>query len=611
MQWVSAVDAGETSMDGVSSSSSSSSSRSSSSSAQQQQAGQLQGALRGSSLSHLTAQDWVSLLHTLLPKPRQKGSSTPAAVTREHQEAADRCRMADLLWRCLQENCPASEAAVRQLLEASCSWQLLGEDMSSVFLQRGLASFKEAHWVQGRPAAPAGTAHQADATAAAAQQQLNGPPAAAAAVHSWDGVGKARCRNGREAAAAAAAAAGAAEAEEAAAWERAQQVIQAAPHSCIHNSLCALELGDQLCVPVLTLQMHRARHSSSMPPTAVVNLMRHLKIMQYATNQQQQQQQQQQQGMPQPCHDPALLWQLSLLKVCEVYPEPDILADVEPASYIRRAMEDCITVQDLPDARVQMLAEALAGAKHVPVGGVAAGSAMAALAAGELGWQKRKLGSMLADSAVQRLRPQLLQWVVQQQGLWEEGVHADDPHMCDAPFVVGPEDAPQQLAQSEQLQQASLSRCCPLTVGLQQRTAAAAAAAAELTGGVGSVGTAGELAACADTAMVLLQLQPPLHTTLLSSWISDNLRAGSSSSSSSSSGGDASLRAARIGRARAVLSAVAAAAELPAGAQHMTKKALQKAVGVGDADVLALLLLWSSRCEAWDADETEDAEMGE
>jgi hypothetical protein len=111
--------------------------------------------------------------------------------------------------------------------------------------------------------------------------------------------------------------------------------------------------------------------------------------------------------------------------VFEAFPENSVTADLKPAVDIRRSVQDSIRVQDLPDARVQKLVKTLAAAKHVPISGSAAAltgaAAMkAAFGAEDLVLQKRKLGSKVAAAAVYKLRPQLLQWVMQQRGLWEE-----------------------------------------------------------------------------------------------------------------------------------------------------------------------------------------------
>jgi hypothetical protein len=85
------------------------------------------------------------------------------------------------------------------------------------------------------------------------------------------------------------------------------------------------------------------------------------------------------------------------------------------------------------------------------------------------------------------------------------------------------------LTQTEQLQQSSLTCCWPLTVGLKSTTAVVAgdsstgAATAAEAGVAGRVGS--ELAAAAETALVLLQLQPTLHNLLSTSVLTCDLAA--------------------------------------------------------------------------------------
>jgi hypothetical protein len=124
---------------------------------QQQQPSQLPGHqqqqqqqhLPGLHLSCLAPDDWLSLLHAVLPASRPYGSSndivdrTHAEALQNLREATARCSMADQLWRCLQENFPASEVAVRQLLKRSCSWQVLGAGLSAAVLCRRVGGFEE------------------------------------------------------------------------------------------------------------------------------------------------------------------------------------------------------------------------------------------------------------------------------------------------------------------------------------------------------------------------------------------------------------------------------------------------------------------------------------
>jgi hypothetical protein len=789
LQWFSAAadaaDHEDTAMEDVSNSASSGDS----SAMQQQQQ------LPGLHLSRLAAQDWLSILHAVLPQPvaavSQPGvqiTMTPAAALQAHQEETKRCSMADLLWCCLQDNFPASEAAVRQLLQASCSWQLLGEGTSSdFFLQRGVKKIAEADWVMGRQAAQ--TAARQTQAATAAQQRMSaiaeatmrhfrqddadaradediasleamlqgiqdegdatppdtvlhaikalaqhvhaerllwlqqrgllygqstqelllhglldqagrataheqhrlamqyvkqlqnfitgstgscqaglaaaGPAAAAAAsplvkdprpdlanrVASlvFHGRVAAACKSGSikqlqqleqlqnlvslltrpeglfppfetlqafcllpaspavagakggstaaataaglraagPAAAAAAAAGHDGQAWAATAAAAAASSTAAANRSAnnIHNRVYALQLADQLGVPVL----------ASDPKTPAES------VQQDVLRQAAMQASCQQQGNLQAGNGPAPLWQLALFKMFELYPDSSICitAGVMPAlsavSSITSAVQECIQFQDLPDARVQMLTTALAGTKHAAVGGYRDATSPATRTE-VLTYQRRMLGGLIAESAVEQLRPGLLQWVVQQQGLGEFNVSAEEAHRCNIPFMVDPGPVLRPITQSEQLQQASMFTCCPLAVGLQKTaTAAGVCSAADAAAGIScKEGPEGELAAVVKTAMQLLQLQPTLQPTILSSWISDHLSAGRTSSSSSS----ASTGAARIARATAVLAAVAAAVELPAGAQ-----AMQKVFVAGDADLLTQVVLWSSRLEAWDAEE--------
>jgi hypothetical protein len=48
-------------------------------------------------------------------------------------------------------------------------------------------------------------------------------------------------------------------------------------------------------------------------------------------------------------------------------------------------------------------------------------------------------------------------------------------------------------------------------------------------------------------------------------------------------------------RAKAVLAAVAAAVEVPAGAKLMTKEAFRKMVATCDVDLLAVCMCWANR----------------
>jgi hypothetical protein len=115
--------------------------------------------LPGLHLSRLTPYDWLSVLHAVLPASRPYGidvvDRTHAKALQNLQEATARCSMADQLWRCLQDAFPASELAIRQLLEGSCSWQVLGAGFSGAVLCRrvegalAIEAELEADWVCG------------------------------------------------------------------------------------------------------------------------------------------------------------------------------------------------------------------------------------------------------------------------------------------------------------------------------------------------------------------------------------------------------------------------------------------------------------------------------
>jgi hypothetical protein len=772
----------------------------SSSSLQEEDQQELRATLQGLNLSCIEAEHWIQVLHAVLPQPAPPGlqqvplqpslgrSSNAATVQRKLQQVADRCSMAELLWSCLQERFPASEAAVRQLLQESCSWRLLVAGTRDILLQHTVKEITEDEWVSrgqsempqsseagscAAAAAPVGqrfaghgtgqlglphagaalagpaagllnladlnaalasgaedvqeagfealmaalgdfwvghvptrdaaldaivaladhlhaerllwlqqhgllygrsahemlqhvllaqagraavfeqhgvaalyvhkaltlykaatsSAHVRSATAGAgpaALQLVKDPrPSAANKVASlvFHSRVAAACRTGSlealqqleqlqnlislmtradgvfmpfvalhvfcpvPASAAAAVTDGtAAAAESEAAGMELETGMAAAsaaanPYACANdNAAYALQLAEQLGVSGLASSMRYADN-----PLAQ-NAFKH------AARQQQQ-----------PEHSahcgPAPLWQLSLLKVFDVYPDSSsyVMADLSPAlsseADFTSAVLDAIRVQDLPNARVQALAKALAGTKHVAVGGHTTVSTPANSAA-FLAHRKRMTGSLIAEFAVQRLQPQLLQWVVQQRSLFEVSLSAEDAERFGIPVIAGSAGVTRPATQSEELQRTSLAACCPLTVGLQQLAAADANAPAAAAGEVCTDAKAKrELAAVAEAAMVLLQLQPTLQPTLLSSWIGDHLHAGSSSD------GGMNTSAARIARATAVLAAVAAATEVPAGAQQMTLKALQKVFVAGDVDLMAQMLLWASRLKAWEADE--------
>jgi hypothetical protein len=150
----------------------------------------------------------------------------------------------------------------------------------------------------------------------------------------------------------------------------------------------------------------------------------------------------------------------------------------------------------------------------------------------------------------------------------------------------------------QQLQKQTLSEvCCPLTAGSKEAATAAAAAAAAGLGScvVTSAWPGGSVLndakQAAETAMLVLQLEPCYSSSLLSDWIAKHFEPCSGLSSSSK-------HTRRIARAKAVLAAVAAAAQVPAGAQQLRRRALKKVLDAADVDLLAMLLMWALRSDA-------------
>ncbi|WIA11044.1 hypothetical protein OEZ85_011197 [Tetradesmus obliquus] len=84
----------------------------------------------------------------------------------------------------------------------------------------------------------------------------------------------------------------------------------------------------------------------------------------------------------------------------------------------------------------------------------------------------------------------------------------------------------------------------------------------------------------AETALLLLNVSPN-DEGLLSDWLQRGLQPGSSAAFSA--------------RAKAVLAAVVAAEQLPAGAQLMRRQCLLQVQRLGDVDLLALVVLWGHR----------------
>ncbi|KAF6257109.1 hypothetical protein COO60DRAFT_40724 [Scenedesmus sp. NREL 46B-D3] len=116
--------------------------------------------LPGLQLSCLAAKDWLLLLQRVLPKFIETEVRTNAVAVGEQQDDEVRCCMADQLWRCLQEMFPASAVAARQLLQGSCSWQLLGagveagewrvwDEGTTPCLDQQQEGFTEPEWTAG------------------------------------------------------------------------------------------------------------------------------------------------------------------------------------------------------------------------------------------------------------------------------------------------------------------------------------------------------------------------------------------------------------------------------------------------------------------------------
>jgi hypothetical protein len=85
----------------------------------------------------------------------------------------------------------------------------------------------------------------------------------------------------------------------------------------------------------------------------------------------------------------------------------------------------------------------------------------------------------------------------------------------------------------------------------------------------------------ADVAMLMLRVSPSFSVNLLSMWLEQGLRYNRS--------------AADVARAKAVLAAVAAAQEVPAGAMRVRNAALMRVLDTGDVDLLALFMCWATR----------------
>uniref|UniRef100_A0A383WCH8 Uncharacterized protein n=1 Tax=Tetradesmus obliquus TaxID=3088 RepID=A0A383WCH8_TETOB len=172
-------------------------------------------------------------------------------------------------------------------------------------------------------------------------------------------------------------------------------------------------------------------------------------------------------------------------------------------------------------------------------------------------------GRLVAQAAVELRRPQLLAWALQpeqRQRLWGSAdnaakaalVHLGQQHCTPISNDVSRQPE-QQRADLLQLQTH------------QQQLLPGRPAFAQLA---------------AETALLLLNVTPN-DEGLLSDWLQHGLRPGSS--------------AADLARARAVLAAVVATKQLPAGAQLMRRLCLLQVQRLGDADLLALVVLWGQR----------------
>jgi hypothetical protein len=338
----------------------------------------------------------------------------------------------------------------------------------------------------------------------------------------------------------------------------------------------------------------------------------------------QQQQQQQQRGC-----GPAPLWQLSLLAVLQATGGSndrrsrifdDRLLHMDGNLTFFKAFEP------LPDAMLQQLTLAFAGRCSISVDGQRSFAPTLGCSAEQQNWQE---GLNLATAAVRLQRPRLLQWTMEQPGLWRPCT-LPRTAMLDDRWMIGCNVANCQGPRLQADSIAELQLACPLVAGLHlpqpvasaaepAAAAAAATAAAQATPGfeqgappaaaaaAGAAGAASRASndaqLAAESAMMLLQLEPAYKPSLLSMWIAQHLHAfndtskdwllGSNSSSSSGSLGHARCMA----RTKAVLAAVAAAPQVPAGAEQLTRKALQKVLDVGDADLTALLLMWACKLE--------------
>jgi hypothetical protein len=441
-------------------------------------------------------------------------------------------------------------------------------------------------------------------------------------------------------------------------------MVAAAPYS--FNAAYALQLGDELGVPVLQQMAQRVESSGSSTTTlsnAARNLNKHVLAMCSIELLERELQQAQLQGNQQPtqqrnCCGPAPLWQLSLLAVLQGIEELPI-ADPYPL-HLEPFLKNCMQNESFSDAVLQQLAVAVASSKRVAVDGGQLNPIFSVqfFLGPTLGSSKWQAGLDLAKAAATLLRPQLLRWTVQHPELWQHGT-IDEPPLLDefdahtsqyqslrlraatgtasrkmSPLVAGLHMLQQPAAAGQPAAQEQTTTAVATSAGPEQDVLEAAggaaaalsqpgleqdvsAAAAALLPEVHDVAAAAAASACqqatgslsddvqsaVEAAMLLLQLQPASTPSLLSNWIGQSLLAynntscdshwGTSSSSSSSK--RLSMHQQCIARTKAVLAAVAASPQLLGGAGKLSRKALQKLLDVGDADLAALTLMWACR----------------
>uniref|UniRef100_A0A383WBX4 Uncharacterized protein n=1 Tax=Tetradesmus obliquus TaxID=3088 RepID=A0A383WBX4_TETOB len=169
-------------------------------------------------------------------------------------------------------------------------------------------------------------------------------------------------------------------------------------------------------------------------------------------------------------------------------------------------------------------------------------------------------GRLAAQAAVELRLPQLLAWALQpeqRQRLWGSAGNAAKAALVELRRLQCTPISNDVSRQPEQ-QRADMLQ-------LQQQLLLGRPAFAELA---------------AEIALLLLGVAPN-EEGLLSDWLQHGLHPGSSE--------------ADLARAKAVLAAVVAAAELPAGAQVMRRDCFKQAQRIGDVDLLALVVLWGHR----------------